>query len=175
MTRARRRPVRFATHFPGYKPAPRLAHIRRIEHFSRPSHIHRESNVNTNAPALCAKSRICIAAAAACAVLSVAAQAEELIFMVQATVATAGLDLSQPADARELYTRLSKAAGTVCSDRSRVDALPVADFASCYQKALGDAVRSANRTQLTLVYLQTHTLQDAANRGIGVPTLVVAK
>jgi hypothetical protein len=32
-----------------------------------------------------------------------------------------------------------------------------------------DDIRRKTRTQLTLVYLRTHTLQDAAARGIDVP------
>jgi UrcA family protein len=81
-------------------------------------------------------------------------------------VSTQGLDLSQPAGAREFYSRLKHAAEIVCTHGMRVDLKPVADPKVCYEKALGSAVRSANLQLVTQVYLQTHTLQEAAARGI---------
>ena len=45
----------------------------------------------------------------------------------------------------------------------------------CYEKALGNAIRAANLKLLTQVYLVTHTLQEAAARGIDVPVQVAAK
>ena len=39
----------------------------------------------------------------------------------------------------------------------------------CYEKALADAIRSANLPLLTQVYLETHTLREAAAHGIDVP------
>lgn len=131
--------------------------------------------MSTTVPVRYAKVCICIAAAAACAVLSGPIQAEERLVALQISVSTAGLDLTQPADARELYGRLHKAAVSLCGINHRVDLLLPTNFASCYEHALGEAVRSANRPQLTLVYMRTHSLQDAANRGIEIPTLVVAK
>jgi hypothetical protein len=56
-----------------------------------------------------------------------------------------------------------------------VDLHPLADFAVCYEQAVGDAIRSVNRPQLTMLYLRTHTLQDAAARGIDVPLLAATK
>jgi UrcA family protein len=115
-----------------------------------------------------------LAALAACVGFALPLQAKEQIVTVQVPVAAADLNLSQPADARALYGRLSVAARTVCGDGLRVGARPVTDFASCYELALGAAIRTANRPQLTLVYMRTHTLQDAANRGISVPILTVS-
>jgi UrcA family protein len=133
--------------------------------------------MNTNFPVLKAKACIGTAAlaAAACAILSGPVQAKEHIVDVTLSVNTAGLDLKQPADARELYRRLQKAAYIVCGHGNRVDLRAVPDFAACYEQALGDAVRAANRPQLTLVYLRSHTIQDAATRGIEIPALVAAK
>ena len=117
-----------------------------------------------------------IVAVAACAVLSgPAAHANDHLVTIRLPVITAGLDLRQPADARELYGRLKEAARIVCGSGIRVGLEPVTDFKSCYEKALGNAIRSVNRPQLTMAYLKTHTLQDAADRGIDVPTLVAAK
>ena len=57
----------------------------------------------------------------------------------------------------------------------RVDLKSVADLKGCYERALGSAVRSANLKLVTQVYLQTHTLQEAAAYGIVVPVQVAAK
>jgi len=118
---------------------------------------------------------ICIAAVAACAVLSGPAQANDHSVTIRLPVSVAGLDLSQRAGAGELYGRLKEAARTVCGSGNRVGLEPVTDFKSCYEKALADAVRSVNRPQLTIAYLTTHTLQDAAAQGIDAPRLVAAK
>lgn len=128
--------------------------------------------MNTNAPVRSAK---VFAAVAACAVLSSPVQAEGHEVAVTISVSSAGLDLSQPTGARELYSRLQKAANIVCGHGNRVDLIPLDDVAGCYEKAIADAVRSANLPQLTLVYLNTHTLQDAKTRGIDIPVLVAAK
>lgn len=113
------------------------------------------------------------AATVACTLFAGSVAAKDVTVAIQ--VSTQGLDLNQPADARELYRRLQKAANTVCSDGSRVGLRAVPDFAGCYKKALGDAVRSANRPQLTMVYLRSHTLQDAETHGIDVPVMIAAK
>jgi UrcA family protein len=131
--------------------------------------------MDTTSPVLNAKHFFCIAAVAACAILAAPVQARERIIRVQLSVSTAGLDLSQPAVAREVYGRLQRAARTVCGNELRLDAQPVTDLTTCYERAIGGAIKSANRPQLTLVYMKTHTLQDAANRGIEVPVMVVAK
>jgi UrcA family protein len=134
-----------------------------------------ETNMNTKVPVVDAKAFICIAAMAACALLSSSVHAKEHEVTVKVSVSAAGLDLSQPAGTRELYGRLQKAARIVCGDGNRVDLHPLADFAVCYEQAVGDAIRSVNRPQLTMLYLRTHTLQDAAARGIDVPLLAATK
>jgi UrcA family protein len=90
-------------------------------------------------------------------------------------VSAKGLDLRQPAGARQFYGRLKKAAQMVCTHGNRVDLQPPSDPEGCYEKALGDAIRSANVSRLTQVYLETHTLREAAARGIDVPVQVAAK
>jgi UrcA family protein len=90
-------------------------------------------------------------------------------------VSTRGLDLRQPAGAHEFYGRLKKAAQIVCTHGNRVDLQPSSDPTGCYEKALGDAIRSVNVSLLTQVYLETHTLREAAARGIGMPVQVAAK
>ena len=104
---------------------------------------------------------------------SVAAKDQEVTVAIQ--VSTQGLDLSQPAGAHEFYTRLKHAAEVVCTHGMRVDLAPSPDPEGCYEKALADAIRSANLPLLTQVYLATHTLRQAAARGIDVPVQVAAK
>jgi UrcA family protein len=90
-------------------------------------------------------------------------------------VSTQGLDLRQPPGAHEFYTRLQRAARVVCTHGNRVDLEPSPDPEGCYEKALGDAIRSANVPLLTQVYLATHTLREAPARGIDVPAQIAAK
>jgi UrcA family protein len=104
---------------------------------------------------------------------SVAAKDQELT--VAYRVSTQGLDLSQPAGAHELYSRLKHAAEVVCTHGMRVDLAPSPNPQGCYEKALADAVRSVGLPLLTQVYLATHTLQEAAAHGIDVPVQLAAK
>jgi UrcA family protein len=131
--------------------------------------------MNTNAAVLTAKGFICIAALTACFALSGPVEAKDKIVTVKVSVSTAGLDLSRPAAAQELYHRLQNAAFIVCTHGNRVDLVPPINSGACYEKAMGDAVRSAKQPQLTMIYLKTHTPQDAATYGIEIPVLVAAK
>jgi UrcA family protein len=113
------------------------------------------------------------AATVACALFGghVAAAGREVTVAIH--VSTQGLDLSQPAGAQKFYARLRHAARVACTHGNRVDLEP--SPAGCYEKALGDAIRSANVPLLTLVYLATHTLPEAAAYGIVVPARMAAK
>src|ERR1700730_1943251 len=113
------------------------------------------------------------AAMVACALLAGNVVAKEVTGAYQ--VNAQGLDLRQPAGAHEFYGRLKKAAWIVCTHGNRVDLQPSSDPKDCYEKALGDAIRSANVSLLSQVYLETHTLREAAARGIDVPVQVAAK
>jgi UrcA family protein len=101
--------------------------------------------------------------------------AEDKIVTISVQVSPKGLDLSQPADAQTFYTRLQNAAWSVCTRGTRVDLLPVYHLPGCYEKALGDAVHASNKPMLTRIYLETHTLREAAAHGIDVPAQVAAK
>jgi UrcA family protein len=131
--------------------------------------------MNTNSPVRNATSFICIAAAAACAMLSGPVQAKDHEVTVAFSLSASGLDLSRPADARELYGRLQHAAEIVCTHGMRVDLEPVNHYAVCYEQALGEAVRAVNREQLSIVYLATHTPDQAAAYGIEIPARMAAK
>jgi UrcA family protein len=129
--------------------------------------------MNTNASI--AKAFLCVAGAAACALLSGPIRAADQIVTIKESVSSAGIDASRPADARKLYSRLQKAAHIVCGPGNRVDLRAVPNLEGCYEKALGDAVRSANLPQLTMVYLHTHSPEVAAARGISIPVIVAAE
>jgi UrcA family protein len=123
----------------------------------------------------CVSSLICIAAVAACFALSVPVRADSHEVTVKIPVSAAGLDLNQPAGAAELYSRLRRAARIACTGGNRVGLEPVQNVQNCFEKALGEAVLRANQPQVTLAYLRQHPPQDAATRGIVVPTLAAAK
>jgi UrcA family protein len=111
----------------------------------------------------------------ACTMFPGGATAADQEFPVDYRVNAHGLDLSQPAGANELYARLKHAAEVVCTHGMRVDLVPLADPKGCYEQALGAAVRSANAKLVTKVYLATHTVQEAAARGIDVRVQIAAK
>jgi UrcA family protein len=129
--------------------------------------------MDTKASVINAKRLICISAVAACAMLSGPLQSREVT--IEIAVNPAGLDLSQRADARQLYRRIQRASRTACRHGDRVGLEPPTSFTGCYEKALGDAVRSVNRPQLSIVYLATHTARDAAKYGIEVPVSLAAE
>ena len=114
------------------------------------------------------------AAAVACTLLAGNVAASDHRITVAIHVSTQGLDVSQPAGAQQFYTRLQHAARLVCTHGNQVGLAPSPDPEGCYEKALGDAIRSANVPLLTRVYLETHTLREAAARGIDVPAQVAA-
>jgi UrcA family protein len=90
-------------------------------------------------------------------------------------VSTQGLDLHDPAGAQKFYARLHHAADVACTHGNRVDLKPSGDPVGCFEKALGEAIRSANLPLLTHVYLETHTLRQAATYGIEAPAQLAAK
>ena len=112
------------------------------------------------------------AAAVACMLLAGNVAASDHRITVAVHVSTQGLDLSQPAGAQQFYTRLQHAARVVCTHGNQVGLAPSPDPEGCYEKALGDAIRSANVPLLARVYLETHTLREAAARGIDVPAQI---
>lgn len=104
-----------------------------------------------------------------------AAVAKDHNVTVAIHVSAKGLDLSQPAGAWTFYTRLENAAWVACTRGDRVNLVPVDDVRGCYEKALGEAISSAKVPMLTQIYLATHTLREAAARGINVPAQMAAK
>jgi UrcA family protein len=115
------------------------------------------------------------AATLACALFAGNVAAKEHAVIVTIHVSTHGLDLSLSPGAHEFYARLQHAAWVACTHANRVDLAPSLNPQGCYEKALGDAIRSADVPLLTQVYLNSHSIQEAAARGIGVPPQTAAK
>jgi UrcA family protein len=115
------------------------------------------------------------AAALVCTLFAGIVAAKDHMVTVAVHVSTQGLDLSQPTGAQQFYARLKHAAEVVCTHGNRVDLAHAPNPKACYEKALGDAIRSADVPLLTDVYLETHTLGEAATHGIDVPAQMAAK
>ena len=90
-----------------------------------------------------------------------------------ANVSLAGLDLSTPDGARVAYERIRTTAKHLCFKLWHDPYWQTYD--ACVRNALGDAIRSANRPQLSIVYLATHKARDAEKYGIELPVRMVAK
>src|SRR5258708_22868080 len=176
MTQERRPRGRFGTHFARYQgTTARPIFAPSIISAMPRSHTHLELNMNIRAPILNAKAFTCVVALAACRLHSGQFTANERIVTLKVSVNTAGLDVSQPAGARQLYSRLQHAANVVCGNGMRVGLQTIGDFAGCVETAIGEAVPSAHLSQLTMLDLRTHTLQQATTHGIEVPVLTAAK
>jgi UrcA family protein len=113
------------------------------------------------------------AAVIACTLSAGAAEGRDVTVAIH--VNAQGLDLSQPAGAEKFYARLRHAAYVVCTHGNQVSLEPAANPKGCYEKALGDAIRSVRLPLVTQVYLATHTLGQAAALGIDVPAQLAAK
>lgn len=111
----------------------------------------------------------------ACTLFAGNVEAKDHYVTVAIHVSTQGLDLSRRAGAQTFYTRLQYAARVACTDGDRVNLAPVDDLKGCIETALAGAIRSAESPMLTQIYLETHTLQEAATHGIDVPAQVAAK
>jgi UrcA family protein len=64
-------------------------------------------------------------------------------------VSFADLDLTRDAGVERLYTRLRRAAGSVCGDTDIHDMRRAARHRACVARAVGDAVESAHNSKLT--------------------------
>jgi UrcA family protein len=116
----------------------------------------------------------CLATAAALTGLPAWSQAGEPDTSQKMVVSYAGLDLNSPAGARILYSRLLQAAYSVCDYPQRADLRPLLPSNICIRKALGDAVTTVNRTQLTQLYI-AHYHSPPAGSGLGISGARVAQ
>jgi len=94
--------------------------------------------------------------------------ARDRVVTASVHVSTRGFDLNRPSDAHAFYRRLQQAAQIVCTSGDRLALEHLPDPQSCADQALGNAIRAANVPTLTEIYVATHTLQEAAARGIAV-------
>jgi UrcA family protein len=115
------------------------------------------------------------AVAVACALVGGNVVARDRNVTVAIHVSTQGLDLNRAADAQKFYARLKTAAWVACTDGNRVDLVEVDNVNVCFEKALAGAVRSVKVPALTQIYLETHTLQEAAKQGVVSPAQLAAK
>ena len=104
-----------------------------------------------------------------CLFAATAAHADSSTVTVAIHVNAHGLDLTQEEVARQFYRRIKNAAWAACTRADRVDLVPVEDPLKCSDQALTNAIRSVSAPALTRIYLETHTLQQAAVAGISVP------
>jgi UrcA family protein len=114
------------------------------------------------------------AAAVVCMLFAGNVKADHREVTVAIRASAHGLDLSQPAGAKEFYVRLKYAAYVACTRGDRVGLAPSDDPNACYEKALAGAIRSANRPLVTQLYLAAHTLREASARGVVVPAEMAA-
>jgi UrcA family protein len=115
------------------------------------------------------------AAIAACTLFAGSLAAKDDAVTVSIQVSTEGLDVSQPRGAQKLLWRLEYAARVACTHGNRVDLAPSPNPEHCREKALADAVRAANLSLLTQVYLASRTPREGAAHGIAAPVSVAAK
>ena len=81
---------------------------------------------------------------------------------VKTTVRYADLDLSQDADARQLYVRLQRASQQVCGDDSDLRNLRMKRLHdACYQDSLARAVDSVGHAKLSAVYAADERIRIA--------------
>jgi UrcA family protein len=114
------------------------------------------------------------AAVVASAMLLTAQSAVAHEFSISRSISSAGVDFNDPGQVRALYVKLVSASQDVCGDTWRLGLAPVANAAACSERALGTAVRAVNQRQLTLTYLSQHTLLQASQYGIVVPSTLAA-
>jgi UrcA family protein len=124
-----------------------------------------------------AMSALCVLGAAAvlCTLVAGKVSARDRDVTVAIQVNAQGLDLSQPAGAKQLYRRIENAAYIACTRANRVGLAPPTDQFGCYEKALGDAIRSVHAPLLTQAYLATHTVREAMAHGIDMTAEMAAK
>jgi UrcA family protein len=115
------------------------------------------------------------AAAVACALLTGVAVADQGNVVVGIPVSRQGLDLNDPAGARELYQRLNYAAYVACTRANRAGLAPSPDPRGCTEKALAAAVLSAHQPLLTQAYLAKHTVREALANGFELPAQMASK
>ncbi len=115
------------------------------------------------------------AAALACTWFSGVAGAADRVIVDSIHVSTDGLDLTRTSDAQRLYMRLKDAAYVLCTRGTRAGLEPVKDYKGCYEKALGNAVRSVRAPLVTQMYLRSHTFEEAVAHGIGGSEQLAAK
>jgi UrcA family protein len=108
------------------------------------------------------------AAAVASLFLAGVAAAQDRTIPLSVHVDSRGLNLDRPADVERLYKRVKHAAWDVCSNVTRVGLQNVPNKPRCIDDAAAEAIRGAHIPALTRIYIASHSLAEAAARGIDV-------
>jgi UrcA family protein len=111
----------------------------------------------------------------ACAVAAGNVAAKDHNVTVAIHVSSQGLDLSQPEGARAYYSRIKNAAWVACTRADRVGLEPSDNPQKCVEKSLANAIRAVGLPMLTQIYLESHTLQEAAALGVHTTVSMAAK
>jgi UrcA family protein len=108
---------------------------------------------------------VALVALAGAAMFSTAANAHARDAMTREwMVSYADLNLSKPADAAVLYTRLRLAAGSVCGEYDIRDLRSTQLHAACAQRALSAAVASVNQAELTALHAGDRRIRVASQK-----------
>jgi UrcA family protein len=95
--------------------------------------------------------------------------ADDLHAAPQRAVDYADLDLSVPADADRLYTRLQNAAKRVCGRIDIRDLRRTIKQRECYQESLAAAVATVNHNSVTALYKADKSIKLADRRDDAAP------
>lgn len=107
---------------------------------------------------------------AAASLLSINAQAGADPYAApQKAVDYSDLNLAVPADANVLYTRLQKAAKSVCGPIEIRDLRKRSKQRECYRESLAAAVATVNHNTVTALYKADKSIQLAEQRNAVVP------
>lgn len=102
---------------------------------------------------------------AAASLLSINAQAGDDPYAApQKAVDYSDLDLSVPADADRLYTRLQSAAKRVCGRADIRDLRKTSKQRECYRESLAAAVATVNHNSVTALYKADKSIKLAERR-----------
>ena len=110
-----------------------------------------------------------------CAVSAGNVAAKDHNITVAIPVSAEGLDLSQPEGARTFYSRIKNAAWIACTRADRVGLEPTDNPQKCVEKSLANTIRAVGAPMLTQIYLEKHTLLEAAALGVQTPVAIAAK
>jgi len=103
---------------------------------------------------------ICVATVAAGLAVNQASAAPSDEAVKSVVVRFSDLDLSQPQDARTLYSRIQRAAQLACGEAETADLARFARYHNCIEQAVTNAVATVNVHQVTEIH-QAQSLRQS--------------